>query len=95
MKRTLQALLGIMFVQSMGCATGDFALIEERYQARLARCADPESQDRKNPYFSTYELCAKDAKKVRDEGKLNQYSLRRFFPESGPASPPIMIYHLN
>lgn len=73
--------LGLLILQSMGCATGDFALIDERYNARVERCEDPSSDDRR--VWKTRDACVADAQRVRDEGRSNQYSLRRLWPGSG------------
>lgn len=81
--------LSALLLSLSGCATGDFAHIDERYEARLIRCEDPLSHDRS--IFVSYELCAKDAKSVRDQSRSNQYSLRRIFGEGGAPSQPVMI----
>lgn len=84
-----------MAAQLLGCATGDYAHIDERYQARVERCKDPNSEDRK--IWTTFELCEADARAVRDEGKRNQYSLRRFFQDgSGTGGGNVTnVYILN
>lgn len=93
MKNILRALLGIMVVQLVGCATGDYAKIDEVYQRNMAQCADPHSEIRK--VLLSYEICSKVVTDTRDEGRRNQYSLKRWLPEGGGKDQPIMVYTIN
>lgn len=93
MKNILRALLGIMVVQLIGCATGDYAKIDEVYKENMSQCADPHSELRKA--LVSYEACTKVVTDTRDEGRRNQYSLKRWLPGGGGSNQPIMVYTIN
>lgn len=90
----LVVLLGIMPVVLVSCATGEFSHIDQTYEERIVRCADPASDDRK--IFPTEESCIADANSIRKESKANQTSIRRFLPGGGRgAGDTKFIYILN
>ncbi len=89
MKRIL---LGIIALQVMGCATGDFSKIDATYEERVQRCKDPMSEDRR--IFGTEHICIADAAKVRDQSRANQYSIFNRLG-SGSRVDTIYIYNLN
>jgi hypothetical protein len=80
MKRAILA--AIMVLQLVGCATGEYAHIEEDYQWSLGQCKDPASVHRK--ISPTEQQCIIAAQKVRDESNANKNNiLRRMFPPGG------------